>query len=71
MATFAICPIPEFARLGRTLNKWRREFLAYFDTAAPPTAASKPPTAHRASPRIARGFRNRNRNRDNYDSGCS
>jgi transposase len=26
------CPIPEIARLGRTLNAWRTEFLAYFDT---------------------------------------
>jgi transposase len=26
------CPIPEIARLGRTLRAWRTEFLAYFDT---------------------------------------
>jgi transposase len=26
------CPIPEIARLGRTLRSWRTEFLAYFDT---------------------------------------
>ena len=26
------CPIPEIARLGRTLRSWRVEFLAYFDT---------------------------------------
>jgi transposase len=26
------CPIPEIARLGRTLNARRTEFLAYFDT---------------------------------------
>ncbi len=26
------CPIPEIARLGRTLRTWRTEFLAYFDT---------------------------------------
>ena len=26
------CPIPEIARLGRTLRSWRAEFLAYFDT---------------------------------------
>lgn len=25
-------PIPEVARLGRTLRAWRTEFLAYFDT---------------------------------------
>jgi transposase len=28
----ASCPIPEVARLGRTLTTWRREYLAYFDT---------------------------------------
>jgi len=26
------CPIPEIARLGRTLKQWRTEFLGYFDT---------------------------------------
>lgn len=26
------CPIPEVARLGRTLRSWRSEFLAYFAT---------------------------------------
>ena len=26
------CPVPEIARLGRTLAAWRREYLAYFDT---------------------------------------
>jgi len=26
------CPMPEIARLGRTLRKWKDAFLAYFDT---------------------------------------
>jgi transposase len=26
------CPIPEVARLGRTLRAWRTQVLAYFDT---------------------------------------
>lgn len=26
------CPIPEVAKLGRTLRQWRTEILAYFDT---------------------------------------
>jgi transposase len=26
------CPVPEVARLGRTLATWQREYLAYFDT---------------------------------------
>lgn len=29
---FPTCPIPEIARLGRTLNAWRQQFLAYFTT---------------------------------------
>lgn len=61
------CPIPEIARLGRTLKQWREAFLAYFDT----DGASNGPTEainglielHR---RIARGFRNR----DNYRLRC-
>jgi transposase len=32
VASFPSCPIPEIARLGRTLKRWRKEFLAYFDT---------------------------------------
>ncbi len=61
------CPIPEIARLGRTLKQWRDAFLAYFDT----SGASNGPTEainglielHR---RIARGFHNRN----NYRLRC-
>jgi len=33
LATFATCPIPEVARLGRTLRAWRQQVLAYFTTA--------------------------------------
>ena len=44
------CPIPEIARLGRTLRKWKDAFLAYFDTAgasnAPPEATPTPPTTN-------------------------
>jgi hypothetical protein len=32
LASFSMCPIPEVARLGRTLKQWSREFLGYFDT---------------------------------------
>src|SRR4051812_47952634 len=35
LASFATCPIPEVARLGRTLKQWRSEFLGYFDTDGP------------------------------------
>ena len=33
IASFPTCPIPEVARLGRTLKAWRQQVLAYFDTA--------------------------------------
>jgi transposase len=32
IATLRTCPIPEVARLGRTLRAWRTQVLAYFDT---------------------------------------
>ncbi|WP_420485509.1 ISL3 family transposase [Intrasporangium calvum] len=61
--TFPSCPIPEIARLGRTLRKWSAEFLAYFDTARSSNGGTEAINGlielHR---RIARGFRNR----DNY-----
>ena len=30
--SFPSCPIPEVARLGRTLRAWKNQVLAYFDT---------------------------------------
>jgi hypothetical protein len=32
IASFPTCPIPEVARLGRTLRQWRQHVLARFDT---------------------------------------
>ena len=32
MDSFHSCPIPEVARLGRSLRSWRAQILAYFDT---------------------------------------
>ncbi len=32
ISSFPSCPIPEVARLGRTLRAWRAQILAYFDT---------------------------------------
>ena len=54
-----VCPIPEIARLGRTLRKWKDAFLAYFDTGG----ASNGPTEAingiiELGRRIARGYRN-------------
>ncbi len=63
VASFSTCPIPEVARLGRTLKRWQKEFLAYFDTAGASNGGTEAVNGlielHR---RIARGFRNR----DNY-----
>ena len=61
--SFTSCPIPEVARLGRTLKQWRSEFLGYFDTNGANNGGTEAINGlielHR---RIARGFRNR----DNY-----
>ena len=63
VATYATCPIPEVARLGRTLRTWRAEFLGYFNTGGASNGGTEAMNGlielHR---RIARGFRNR----DNY-----
>jgi transposase len=63
LASFPSCPIPEIARLGRTLKQWRQPFLAYFDTAGASNGGTEAINGlielHR---RVARGFRNR----DNY-----
>ncbi|GAA4428653.1 ISL3-like element ISAar39 family transposase [Georgenia halophila] len=61
--TFHTCPIPEIARLGRTLRRWREAFLAYFTTDRATNGGTEAVNGlielHR---RIARGFRNY----DNY-----
>jgi transposase len=44
IAGFPSCPIPEVARLGRTLKAWRQQLLAHFDTSRVSTAAPKPST---------------------------
>ena len=63
IASFTSCPIPEVARLGRTLKQWRSEFLGYFDTGGASNGGTEAINGlielHR---RVARGFRNR----DNY-----
>lgn len=54
------CPVPEVARLGRTLRAWRTELLAYFSTER---ATSNGPTEAvnlliESSRRAGHGFRN-------------
>src|SRR5215212_4617759 len=60
IASFPSCPIPEIARLGRTLKRWRSPFMAYFDTAGATNGGTEAINGlielHR---RIARGFKNR------------
>lgn len=60
LASFPSCPIPEIARLGRTLKRWRHAFLAYFDTNRSNNGGTEAMNGlielHR---RVARGFRNR------------
>ena len=63
LASFPTCPVPEIARLGRTLKRWSQAFLAYFDTGRSNNGGTEAINGlielHR---RVARGFRNR----DNY-----
>ena len=50
------CPIPEIARLGRTLRKWKDAFLAYFDTSG---ASNAPHRSHQRNHRIGQTRRQR------------
>ncbi len=63
LASFHTCPIPEVARLGRTLRRWQQAFLAYFTTDRANNGGTEAINGiielHR---RLARGYRNR----DNY-----
>jgi len=63
VASFPGCPIPQIARLGRTLKQWRTQLLAYFDTGGASNAGTEAINGlielHR---RVARGFRHP----DNY-----
>ena len=53
------CPIPEIARLGRTLRQWRAAFLSYWDTDRSSNGGTEAVNGiielHR---RLARGYRN-------------
>lgn len=59
LEAFHTCPVPEIARLGRTLRQWRQQFLAYFTTGRANNGGTEAINGiielHR---RIARGFRN-------------
>jgi transposase len=59
LASLPSCPVPEVARLGRTLRRWKTQFLAYFTTARASNGGTEALNGiveiHR---RIARGLRN-------------
>ena len=58
--SFHSCPIPEIARLGRTVHHWRDAFLAHFTTSRSSNGGTEAVNGvielHR---RLARGYRNR------------
>ena len=57
------CPIPEIARLGRTLRQWRVAFLSYWDTDRSSNGGTEAVNGLiELARRVARGFRNY----DNY-----
>jgi len=61
--SFASCPIPEIARLGRTLRQWSEAFLGYFDTGGASNGGTEAVNGLiELQRRVARGFRNY----DNY-----
>jgi len=47
---FPTCPIPEIARLGRTLKRWRDAFLAYFTTNRSSNGGTEVIWTHRTPP---------------------
>jgi len=63
LESFPSCPIPEIARLGRTLTQWRAAFLAYWATGRSSNGGTEAVNGLiELARRIARGFTNY----DNY-----
>lgn len=57
--SFPACPIPEVARLGRTLRQWRQQVLAYFDTSGVSNGGTEAINLLiEKTRRLAHGFRN-------------
>jgi transposase len=53
------CPIPEIARLGRTLRQWRQQVLAYFSTKGVSNGGTEAVNLLiEKTRRLAHGFRN-------------
>jgi transposase len=59
IASFPTCPIPEVARLGRTLRQWQQQVLAYFDTSGVSNGGTEAINLLiEKTRRLAHGFRN-------------
>ncbi len=59
LASFPSCPIPEVARLGRTLRAWRTQVLAYFTTRGVSNGGTEAINGViEKTRRLAHGFRN-------------
>jgi len=57
--SFPSCPIPEVARLGRTLRAWKKQVLAYFDTEGVSNGGTEAINLIiEKTRRLAHGFRN-------------
>jgi transposase len=57
--TWRTCPIPEIARLGRTLSQWRQQVLAYFATKGVSNGGTEAVNLLiEKTRRLAHGFRN-------------
>jgi transposase len=57
--TWRTCPVPEIARLGRTLRQWRRQVLAYFATKGVSNGGTEAINLLiEKTRRLAHGFRN-------------
>jgi transposase len=54
LESFPTCPIPEVARLGRTLRAWRDQVPAYFDTSGVSNGGTE---AIEKVRRLAHGFK--------------
>ena len=59
LAVDPACPIPEIARLGRTLRKWKDALDAYFDTGGASNGSTEAINGIiELGRRTARGYRN-------------
>ena len=59
LASFPSCPIPEVARLGRTLRAWRQQVLAYFASSGVSNGGTEAVNLLiEKTRRLAHGFRN-------------